>query len=127
MSQKIDPMRASSGCSSGARHYQIVLSYFSAADDEGIHKQKVIFKEERKNWAFVINVFAEIAIRLLNDHDRKYHVMRKEPVVCIPISFVSLIPPSLSYFFLSTVPWMSPTYFFSCLSLSIFICMPLLF
>ena len=67
------PLKSVSGFKShmGIITYCSISLYFTA-DDEGILKQKLVFRRERQNWAYTINVFAHIAITLFSDHDREF-------------------------------------------------------
>ncbi|XP_072041556.1 squalene monooxygenase-like [Amphiura filiformis] len=47
-------------------------------DDEAILQQKLIFRKERLKYSYVINVFAEINIRLISDHDPRTVALQQQ-------------------------------------------------
>ncbi len=50
---------------------KFLMFLYSIADDAAILQKKLVFRKERLKYSYVINVWAEIAIRILKDHDRE--------------------------------------------------------
>ncbi|XP_072015071.1 squalene monooxygenase-like [Amphiura filiformis] len=49
-------------------------------DDEAILHQKLIFRKERLKYSYVINVFAELNIRLISDHDPRTVALEQQMI-----------------------------------------------